>query len=122
MLGAFILPTTTAYALCEAFGWESGFNTKWREAKAFYSIILFSLVAAAVIVLLPRIPLIKVMLLSQDINGILLPVILIFVMIIINDKKIMGEFANRRTGNIIAWLTFAGIIILTALLLWFSFF
>lgn len=122
MLGAFILPTTTAYAICEAFGWEYGFNTKWKEAKAFYSIILLSLVTAGAIVLLPRLPLVKVMLFSQDINGILLPVILIFVMIIINDKKIMGQYVNQRSGNIIAWLTVIGIIILTILLLWFSFF
>jgi len=122
MLGAFILPTTTAYALCETFGWEYGFNTKWKDAKAFYSIILLSLVVAGVIVLLPGIPLINVMLFSQDINGILLPIILIFVMIIINDKKIMGQYVNKRSGNIIAWLTVAGIIILTVLLLWFSIF
>ncbi|MCX6778675.1 MAG: divalent metal cation transporter [Candidatus Magasanikbacteria bacterium] len=122
MLGAFILPTTTAYALCEAFGWEYGFNTKWKDAKAFYGIILLSLVVAGVIVLLPGIPLISVMLFSQDINGILLPIILIFVMIIINDKKVMGQYVNKRSGNIIAWLTVLGIIVLTILLLWFTIF
>jgi len=121
MLGAFILPTTTAYAISEAFGWENGFNSTWKEAKGFYSIILLSLILAVIIVLLPGLPLIKVMLFSQDINGILLPIILIFVMIIINDKKIMGEFANKRTGNIITWLTVIGIIILTIILLFFSF-
>lgn len=121
MLGAFILPTTTAYAICESFGWEYGFNTKWQEAKAFYSTILVSITVPALIVLLPKVPLMPVMLLSQDINGILLPIILIFVMVIINDKRIMGKYVNKRLGNLIAWLTVIGIIIFTVLLLITSF-
>lgn len=121
MLGAFILPTATSYALCESFGWEYGFNTKWREAKAFYSIIFVSIFIPALLVLLPRVPLMKVMLMSQDVNGILLPIILIFVMIIINDKRIMGQYINKRIGNIIAWLTVFGIIGFTIILFITSF-
>ncbi|KKR48704.1 MAG: Natural resistance-associated macrophage protein [Candidatus Magasanikbacteria bacterium GW2011_GWC2_40_17] len=122
MLGAFILPTTTAYAFCEAFGWEYGFNTGWKRARIFYSIILLSIALPALLILLPKIPLMNVMLLSQDINGILLPIILIFVMIIINDKKVMGEYVSRRLGNFISWITVFGIIFFTILLLFFSFF
>ncbi len=121
MLGAFILPTATSYAICEAFGWEYGFNKKWEEARIFYSIILVSIAIPAVLVLLPGLPLIKVMLLSQDINGILLPIILIFVLKIINDKEIMGEHVNKPIGNIISWLTVSGIIAATVALVVSSF-
>lgn len=116
MLGAFILPVATSYAICEAFGWEYGFNTTWKTGKVFYSIILVSIIIPASLVLIPGVSLIKIMIASQDINGILLPVILIFVMKIINDKRIMGEHVNKPLGNIIAWVTIIGIIIATALL------
>lgn len=116
MLGAFILPVATSYALCEAFGWEYGFNTTWKNGKAFYSIILFTIIAPSLLVLIPNVPLVKIMILSQDVNGILLPVILIFVMLIINNKKIMGEYTNKPIGNTIAWLTIIGIIGATAVL------
>ncbi|MEK7681139.1 MAG: divalent metal cation transporter [Patescibacteria group bacterium] len=116
MLGAFILPVATSYAVCEAFGWEYGFNTNWQSGKIFYSIILAAIIIPALLVLLP-INLIAVMLISQDINGILLPLILIFVMKIINDKKIMGEHVNKPIGNVIAWLTIFGIIFASVMLL-----
>ena len=120
MLGAFILPTATSYAMCEAFGWESGFDTNWKTGKIFYSLILFTIIAPAAIVLLPNAPLIKIMILSQDVNGILLPFILIFVMKIINDRRVMGEHVNKRVGNIIAWATIIGIILATVALVFFS--
>lgn len=116
MLGAFILPTATAYACCEAFGWEYGFNTTWKTGKIFYSIILLGIIIPAALILIPHIPLVKIMLLSQDVNGILLPIILIFVMLIINNKKIMGEHTNKPIGNILSWLTIIGIIAATAVL------
>ena len=116
MLGALILPTATAYALCEAFGWESGFNTTWKTGKTFYSIILGTIIIPALVILIPKAPLIKIMIWSQGVNGILLPVILIFVMLIINNKRIMGEHTNKPIGNLIAWLTIIGIIGATAVL------
>lgn len=121
MLGAFILPVATSYAICEAFGWEYGFNTTWKTGKTFYSIILASTIIPAAMMLIPGMPLVKVMIFSQDINGILLPIILIFVMKIINDKNIMGERTNKPIGNIIAWLTIIGIIAATAVLVVSSF-
>ncbi|MFA7654374.1 MAG: divalent metal cation transporter [Candidatus Magasanikbacteria bacterium] len=121
MLGAFILPTATAYAFCEAFGWESGFDTTWKSGKTFYGIILACIVVPVIIVLIPKISLIKIMVLSQDINGILLPFILLFVMKIINDRRIMGEHVNKPIGNIISWLTIVGILVATAALLVISF-
>ncbi|MBP6859648.1 MAG: divalent metal cation transporter [Candidatus Magasanikbacteria bacterium] len=121
MLGAFILPVATAYAVCEAFGWEYGFDTTWQTGKIFYSIILFSIIVPVIFVLVPKISLLKIMVLSQDINGILLPFILIFVMKIINNKKIMGEHINRPIGNVISWLTIIGIIVATIILVISSF-
>ena len=121
MLGAFILPVATAYAFCEAFGWESGFNTTWENGKTFYSIILIAIILPALIVLIPKVSLIKIMVWSQDINGILLPFILIVVMKIINNKKIMGEHVNKLVGNIISWATIIGIIIATITLVVASF-
>ncbi|MFA6486468.1 MAG: divalent metal cation transporter [Candidatus Magasanikbacteria bacterium] len=121
MLGAFILPAATAYAICEAFGWENGFDTTWKNGKIFYGIILACIAVPALIVLLPRISLIKIMILSQDVNGILLPFILLFVMKIINDKRIMGEYTNKLLGNVIAWLTIVGILTATACLIVASF-
>jgi len=115
------LPVATAYAVCEAFGWEYGFNTNWQTGKVFYSIILFSIILPAIFVLAPGVSMLKIMILSQDVNGILLPLILIFVMKIINNKKIMGEHVNRPIGNTIAWLTIAGIIIATIVLVVSSF-
>ncbi|MBI4427449.1 MAG: divalent metal cation transporter [Candidatus Magasanikbacteria bacterium] len=122
MLGAFILPVATGYAICEAFGWEYGFDRKWREARIFYGIILLSIALPALLVLIPGLPLVRVMLLSQDVNGILLPIILIFVLKIINNKNIMGEHVNKPIGNVIAWLTVVGIIAATAVLVVSSFF
>jgi len=116
MLGAFILPAATSYAFCEAFGWEDGFNTNWKTGKAFYSIILACIIIPAAIVLIPSISLVKIMIWSQDMNGILLPFILIFVLKIINNKEIMGTHVNSRLSNIIAWVTVLGIISATVVL------
>lgn len=121
MLGAFILPVATAYVICEAFGWEYGFNTTWKNGKFFYSFILISIIIPALVVLIPGISLIQVMLHAQNVNGMLLPIILIFVMKIINSKKIMGEHVNGPIGNIISWLTIGGIILATIILLVSSF-
>jgi Mn2+/Fe2+ NRAMP family transporter len=116
MLGAFILPVATAYAICESFGWEYGFNATWQSGKIFYSIILTTIIIPAILVLFP-VDLMKAMLISQDINGILLPIILIFVIKIINNKKIMGEHINKPIGNVISWLTIIGIIAASVMLL-----
>ncbi len=122
MLGAFILPTATAYATCEAFGWESGFDLNWTKGKTFYSLIIISIVLPALIVLLPKINLLSVMLFSQAINGILLPIILIYLMKLINDKELMGPHVNNRGINFIAWLTIGGLVATSLILFFASFF
>lgn len=116
MLGAFILPTATSYSICEAFGWESGFNTTWATGKIFYGIILITIIVPALVILIPGVSLIKIMIWSQDINGILLPFILIFVMSLINNKELMGKYTNKSVGNVIAWATIIGLILATVIL------
>jgi len=103
ILGAAILPLTTAYAVCEAFGFESGLDKKWDEAPAFNGLLSAFILVPALVAIIPRLPLVQVMLLSQDVNGILLPIILIYVLKIINDPKVMGEHVNGRIYNTIAW-------------------
>lgn len=116
LLGAFILPTATSYAVCEAFGWENGFDRTWKEAKAFYGFILFLIVSGALVVLIPHISLIKIMLFAQGANGILLPVILIYLMRLVNNKEIMGHYTNNRVYNTIAWGSIIGVIGVTIVL------
>lgn len=116
VLAAGILPLATAYAICEAFGFESGVNRSFREAPIFHGIFTASIVIGAGVALIPNLPLLSIMVLAQDVNGILLPLILIFVMVIVNDKGIMGEYANSRRHNIVAGLTTAALIVLSLLL------
>jgi len=122
LLAAFILPLSTSYAVCEAFGWESGVDKSFADAPLFISIYTFSILAGVLIVLIPRISLISIMLISQDVNGILLPVILIFMLLIINDKSVMGSYTNKPWFNVVAWATVVVVIALTLALLIFSLF
>jgi len=105
LFAASILPLSTAYTICEAFGWESSLNTKFVEAPQFYGLYSFMIFLGAGIILLPGVPLISIMFYSQVINGILLPFVLIFMLLLINDKRIMGSFVNSRLMNIISWIT-----------------
>ncbi len=116
LFAAAILPLATAYYVCEAVGLEAGLNKKWNEAPVFYWLFTVLVVMGAGIILIPGVPLLQVMLWSQVINGSLLPFILIYVLVLINDKKLMGEHVNSRSFNIIAWGTTAIMIGLTLLL------
>ncbi|HUT36606.1 MAG TPA: Nramp family divalent metal transporter [Planctomycetota bacterium] len=105
LFGATILPISTSTSVCEAMGWESGVNKKFLEAPHFYTIYTFVIVVGAAIALLTdRSRLISIMLFSQVVNGILLPVVIFYMLRIINDKSIMGEYANGRLLNLVAWL------------------
>ncbi|MCE5260114.1 MAG: divalent metal cation transporter, partial [Chloroflexi bacterium] len=116
VFAAAILPLSTAYTVCEAFGFESSISRTWREAPILFSIYTAMIVLGAVIVLLPLKSLVQVMMFSQTLNGLLLPVILIVMLRLVNDKQLMGSYANGRGFNIIAWITVAALIVLTALL------
>ncbi len=116
-LAACVLPLTAGYSICEAFGWEAGVDRKFSEAPIFIGIYTFVIFVGAAIILIPGANLIAVMILSQVINGMMLPFLLIFMMIIINDKRIMGQYTNGRIYNVIAWITIGSAIALTGALL-----
>lgn len=122
VFSAAILPLSTAYVACEAFGWEKGVDRGWREAPVFFSIYTAFIVLGALIILLPVESLVKTMLASQTLNGVLLPVILVVMLRLINDKGLMGRFTNSRLFNIIAWLMVAVLILLTVILILVSVF
>jgi len=117
VLAAAVLPLTASYAICEAFGWESGLDRSWAEAPLFNGLYTFVIAAAAAVILIPGLDLITIMLASQVINGVLLPFLLIFMMIIVNDRAIMGRHVNSRLNNVLAWTTIVVVISLTAVLL-----
>ena len=110
---AAILPLSTAYYVCEAFGWESGVDRKYGEARQFYWLYTSILVIGAAVVLWPRLPLVPIMLVSQVLNGMLLPFILVFMLLLINKEKLMGEWRNGRWFNGVAWSLTAVMILLT---------
>jgi NRAMP (natural resistance-associated macrophage protein)-like metal ion transporter len=116
LFAAAILPLSTVYYVCEAFGWEAGVDKKWEEAKAFYGIYTAMIVLGAAVVLLPRFPLIQVMFVSQVANGVALPPVLIFMLLLVNRKSLMGDQVNGRFFNTVAWVTTIVMIALTVLL------
>ena len=122
LFAASILPISTAYTICEAFGWESSLNRKFLEAPQFYSLYSLMVFLGAGIILLPDMPLITIMYYSQVINGAILPIILIFMLLLVNDRKIMGEYTNGLLMNIISWLTVAILTVLSLTMLAFALF
>jgi Mn2+/Fe2+ NRAMP family transporter len=121
IFAAAILPLSTVYYVCEAFGWEAGVDKKRGEAKAFYGIYTAMIALGAALVLLPDFPLVRVMFLSQVANGIALPFVLIFILVLINRKNLMGEHVNGPFFNTVAWVTTVVMIALTLLLVANSF-
>ena len=117
LLAACILPLTTSDVICEAFGWERGIGTKWSEAPQFKSIFTAILIFSCLIVLIPNVNLMGIMLLAQFINGVLLPVLLIFILILLKDKRLMGNYANGKVANFLIKLAIVVIIALTVALL-----
>ncbi|NTW91059.1 MAG: Nramp family divalent metal transporter [Erysipelotrichaceae bacterium] len=116
VLACAIIPLSTAYAICEAFGWENGVNNTPSEAKAFFTILFGIIGITASLVLIPNLNLIPLILRTQQIAGILVPVILIFMILLINDRNIMGTMVNNKFQNIISTLTVIFIISLTTTL------
>jgi Mn2+/Fe2+ NRAMP family transporter len=105
VFAASILPLSTAYSVCEGLGFESGVNRRLREAPVFYFLYTSLIVVGAGVVLIPKFPLVRMILLSQVLNGVLLPLILIFMVILINKKELMGEWVNPRWFNWASWAT-----------------
>ena len=117
LLAASVLPLSTAYAVCEAFGWERGLDQRPREARIFYGLYAGISVLIELVVLIPGIPLFPLMWLSQSMNAILLPVLLILVLKLVNDRRIMGTWTNSRLQNGFVWALTLVIGLITLVLL-----
>ena len=117
LLAACVLPLTASYAVCEAFGFERGIDRSWAEAPVFNAVYTFVIIFGAAFILIPGLDLVSIMVLSQVIGGILLPFLLIYMMIIVNDRRIMGRHVNGRGGNFLGWTTIVVVIALTVALM-----
>jgi Mn2+/Fe2+ NRAMP family transporter len=117
LFAASILPLSTAYTICEAFGWESSLDRKVTEAPQFYGMYFLMIFLGAGIILFPDVPLIAVMFYSQVINGTLLPFVLIAMLILVNDRRIMGKYVNGPVMNFISWLTVCVLIFISGALI-----
>jgi Mn2+/Fe2+ NRAMP family transporter len=117
ILAATILPLTTAFVICEAFGWESGVDKRFQDARAFFVIYTSVLAIGALVVLLPGLDPIPVIIGSQNLQGLLLPIVLVFMILLVNDERIMGRHRNGRIGNVLAWSAVGLVIALDAVLI-----
>ena len=118
LFAASILPLSTAYTVCEGLGFESGVGRRFGEAPFFYWLYTVLIVAGGAVVLIPGLPLVKIAVLSQVVNGVVLPFVLVFMLLLINKKELMGEYVNSRLFNVVAWATAIIIIGLTIALFW----
>jgi Mn2+/Fe2+ NRAMP family transporter len=116
LFAASILPLSTAYTVCEGLGFESGLDKKFSEASIFYWLYTALVGAGAAVILLPRFPLLKMLVLSQVLNGVLLPFVLIFMLLLINKTSLMGKYVNSRFFNWVAWGTASVMMVLSVLL------
>lgn len=113
IFSASVLPLATSYYVCEALGFQSGVDRTIRQAPVFYGLYIALIVGACAVVLLPGAPLLQILFLSQVANGVLLPFILIFMLLLVNRKRLMGAYTNSRLFNVIAWVTVIVMIVLT---------
>jgi Mn2+/Fe2+ NRAMP family transporter len=116
IFAASILPISTAYAVCEGLGFESGLDKKFHEAPVFYWLYTVLIVMGAGVLLVPRLPLVYVSVLSQVANGVVLPLVLVFMLLLANDRELMKEHINSRGFNIVSWTTVVVMIVLTLLM------
>ena len=115
-LGLGVVPLSSAYTTCEAFGWETGVDWNWRDAPAFYGLLAFFIGFAALFVMIPGLPLIAVMFSAQVLNALLLPFVLVFVMLLASDKALMGPLVSGRILRTIGWLATALLVLLSLVL------
>lgn len=116
LFAASILPLSTAYSVCEGLGWDSGIDKKFHEAPQFYWLYTGLIAVGALVILVPGLPLIPIMFLSQVLNGMLLPFVLVFVMLLINNREIMGKYTNGAIMNLLGWGTTVLMVVLTILM------
>ncbi|MHB8463201.1 MAG: NRAMP family divalent metal transporter, partial [Vulcanimicrobiaceae bacterium] len=110
---ASILPLSTAYYVCEAFGFERGVDHSFKQAPVFYSLYLALIVIGAGVVIIPGAPLFAIIFYSQVLNGVLLPIVLVLMLILINNPRLMGKYVNGPVFNTIAWATVVIVALLT---------
>ena len=116
IFAASVLPLAVAYYVCEGLGFEAGINKTFSEAPQFYGLFTATILIGMGVVLIPNFPLFRMMVLSQVVNGIVLPFILVFMIFLINRRDVMGEFTNGRIWNAVSWATAIGVILLSAML------
>ncbi len=116
-LAACVLPLTTAFVICEAFGWEASLDATWKEAPTFKGIFTGVIILSALVILVPNLNLMTIMLTTQFINGLILPVLLVFMALISADKRIMGKHASGPVGKVLIWATVIIVSVLTVALL-----
>ena len=122
LFAATILPLSTAHVICEGLGFEAGIDNKFSEARIFYGLYTLLIVVGAGIILLPHVPLWKILIFSQVGNGIWLPVVIIFILLLVNRRELMGDHVNTLGFNIVAWVTAIAMIVLTLVLVYTSIF
>ena len=115
-MAATILPLSTAHVICEGLGFEAGLDRKFKEAPAFYWLYTILVVVGAGVIMLPNAPLWRILVLSQVGNGVWLPIVVIFILLLINRKDLMGEHRNTLLFNVVSWITAVSMIILTFIL------
>jgi Mn2+/Fe2+ NRAMP family transporter len=118
LFAASILPLSTAYTVCEGLGFESGVGKKFGEAPVFYWLYTILIAAGAGVILIPNLPLVKISILSQVVNGIAVPPVLIFMLLLVNKKDLMGQYVNSKTYNAIAWVTTVVMTVLSLAYFW----
>jgi len=122
LFAASILPLSTSHVICEGLGFEAGIDHKFSEAPMFYWLYTGMLVVGGAIILIPGAPLFKILVLSQVANGVWLPVVLVFILLLVNRRDLMGDQVNSRTFNWVAWIITAAMIVLTLILAYTSVF
>jgi NRAMP (natural resistance-associated macrophage protein)-like metal ion transporter len=118
LFAASILPLSTSYTVCEGLGFESGLDKKFKEAPVFYWLYTLLIILGAAIILYPNLPLVKISVLSQVVNGMVLPFVMIFMLLLVNKRELMGHYVNSRAFNMVAWATTAILIVLSIAYLW----
>ena len=116
LFAACVLPLSTSYYICEGMGWELGVDKDFRKAPQFFWLFTASIVISALVILVPGAPLIGIMYVSQVVNGAVLPFVLIFMLLLVNDKALMGDMVNGPVFNLVAWATVIIMILLTLLM------
>jgi NRAMP (natural resistance-associated macrophage protein)-like metal ion transporter len=122
LFAATILPLSTAHVICEGLGFEAGIDHKFKDAKIFYSLYTVLIAVGAGIILIPHVPIWKILIFSQVGNGVWLPVVIIFILLLVNRRDLMGEHVNTLSFNIVAWVTAIAMIILTVVVMYTSLF